>query len=160
MQLLIAAVGRLKQGPGRDLAAHYAGRIDATGRGLALGPVEIAELVESRAATAELRKADEATRLGNAVAKAEILIALDETGKPVTSRGFAEMLRKHRDGGCARLGFAIGGPDGQGPGIKSRAATVLSLGAMTLPHGLARIVLLEQIYRAVTLIGGHPYHRD
>ena len=160
MHLLIAAVGRLKQGPERDLAGHYSGRIGVAGRSLVLGPVEIAELAESRAATADLRKADEAARLTIATAKAEIVIALDEAGKPQTSRAFAELIRKHRDGGCARLAFAIGGPDGHGPELKRRAAAVVSLGAMTLPHGLARIVLLEQIYRAVTIVGGHPYHRD
>jgi 23S rRNA (pseudouridine1915-N3)-methyltransferase len=70
------------------------------------------------------------------------------------------MLRKHRDGGAARLAFVIGGPDGHGAGIRTKAAGLLSLGAMTLPHGLARVVLLEQIYRAITILSGHPYHRD
>lgn len=160
MHLLIAAVGRLKQGPDRELAAHYRARIDAAGRSLALGPTDVAELPESRATTAQLRKSDEAARLMMVAAKAEFLIALDETGKSLTSRAFAELIRKHRDGGCSRLAFAIGGPDGHGPDLKKHAAATVSLGPMTLPHGLARIVLLEQIYRAVTLIGGHPYHRD
>jgi len=160
MHLLIAAVGRLKQGPERDLARHYAERIEAAGRSHALGPLEITELAEGRGATADLRKADEAGRLLGAAAKAETLILLDETGKALTSRGFAEVLRVRRDAGCAKLAFAIGGPDGHGAEIKRKAALVLSVGAMTLPHGLARIILLEQIYRAVTIIGGHPYHRD
>jgi len=160
MHLLIAAVGRLKQGPERELAQHYAGRVGAAGRSHAFAPLEIAELPESRAATPELRKADEAGRLLSAAGKAESLVMLDETGKPLTSRAFAEFLRTNRDGGCARMAFVIGGPDGHGAEIKRKAALILPLGAMTLPHGLARIVLLEQIYRAVTIISGHPYHRD
>ena len=160
MHLLIAAVGRLKQGPERELVSHYAGRIEAAGRSHALGPLEIVELPESRAATADLRKVDEAARLLNAAGKAEALVVLDETGKPATSRAFAEFLRVKRDGGCARIALAIGGPDGHGAEIIRKSALVLQLGAITLPHGLARIVLLEQIYRAVTIIGGHPYHRD
>ena len=160
MHLLIAAVGRLKQGPERELADRYAKRISAAGAGVALGPLDMAELPESRAATAELRKADEAARLGGALARCEAVIALDEAGKPLTSRQFAEMLRKLRDDGTPRLGFAIGGPDGHGEPLRKSAARVLSFGPMTLPHGLARVVLLEQIYRAITLISGHPYHRD
>ena len=160
MHLLIAAVGRLKQGPERDLASHYAARVEAAGRSHALAPLEIAELPEGRGSTADLRKADEAARLCTAAGKAEALVVLDETGKTQTSRAFADFLRMRRDGGCARLAFAIGGPDGHGPEIRRKAALVLSLGAMTLPHGLARIILLEQIYRAVTIISGHPYHRD
>jgi 23S rRNA (pseudouridine1915-N3)-methyltransferase len=160
VNLLIAAVGRLKQGPERDLARHYAERIEAAGRSVALTPLEIAELPEGRAATSDLRKADEAGRLLGAAAKAEVIVALDETGKTMTSRAFADFLRSKRDGGCARMAFALGGPDGHGAELKSKAGLILSLGAMTLPHGLARIVLSEQLYRAVTIIGGHPYHRD
>ena len=165
MQFLIAAVGKLKQGPERDLALHYAKRIDAAGPGVALGPLAVAELAESRAATAELRKADEAERLLTALAKAETLIVLDETGKPSSSRQFADTIGKLRDEGCGKLGFALGGPDGHAAMMLSplghaRTVRVMSLGLMTLPHGLARIVLLEQTYRAVTLLSGHPYHRD
>lgn len=165
MQLLIAAVGRLKQGAERDLALHYGKRVDAAGPGVAIGPMTLTELAESRAATSELRKADEAERLLIALAKADTLIVLDETGKPSGSRQFAETLTKLRDEGCGRLGFALGGPDGHAQMMRSplghaRSLRVMSLGPMTLPHGLARVVLLEQIYRAVTLLSGHPYHRD
>jgi 23S rRNA (pseudouridine1915-N3)-methyltransferase len=160
VQLLIAAVGKLKQGPERDLALHYAKRIDAAGPGVALGPVAISELPESRAATVEQRKADEAERLLVAGGKAEAWFVLDETGKALTSRQFADAIGKLRDDGCSRAAFLIGGPDGHGPAVRQRATRMLSFGSMTLPHGLARIVLLEQLYRAVTLLSGHPYHRD
>jgi 23S rRNA (pseudouridine1915-N3)-methyltransferase len=160
MQLLIAAIGRLKQGPERDLALHYARRIDAAGPSVAIGPVTVVELPESRAATAGLRKSDEAARLISAVAAAEIIIALDEAGKPLPSRQFADTLGRLRDDGCARVAFVLGGPDGHGPGLLAKASRRMSFGPMTLPHGLARIVALEQIYRAVTLLAGHPYHRD
>ena len=160
MQLIVAAVGRLKQGPERELAAHYAARIDAAGPGVSLGPMSVIELAEGRGATADLRKSDEALRLIAALAKIETVVALDETGKAQTSRQFAEFIRTQRDGGCSRLAFVIGGPDGQGLPLRQRAARVLSLGPMTLPHGLARLIVLEQIYRAVTILSGHPYHRD
>jgi len=160
MQLLIAAVGKLKQGPERDLALHYTKRIDAAGSGVALGPVTVMELAESRAATVDLRKADEAGRLLTSAGKAETLFVLDEAGKPVSSRQFSDALGKLRDDGCARAAFLIGGPDGHGSALRQKASRVVSFGPMTLPHGLARIILLEQIYRAVTLLSGHPYHRD
>ncbi len=160
MQLLIAAVGKLKQGPERDLALRYAKRIDAAGPAVALGPATVTELAESRAATADLRKADEAERLLAVAGKAEALFVLDEAGKSLSSRQFADALGKLRDDGCARAAFLIGGPDGHGPALRLKATRLLSFGPMTLPHALARIVLLEQVYRAVTLLSGHPYHRD
>ena len=160
MQLLIAAIGRLKQGPERELAHHYAGRIDAAGPGVALAPLTIVELAEGRGPSPSLRKADEAERLLSTLGKAQALVVLDETGKPHSSRQFAALLALQRDSGCARLGFVLGGPDGLSPAWRQRATCVLPLGTMTLPHGLARIVVLEQIYRAVTILSGHPYHRD
>lgn len=160
MQLIVAAIGRLKQGPERELAAHYAGRIEAAGPGVALVPLSIVELAEGRGATIELRKADEAERLLAALAKAETIVALDETGKAQSSRQFAEFLRAQRDNGCSRLAFVLGGPDGHGAALRQRAGRLLGLGPMTLPHGLARLIVLEQIYRAVTILSGHPYHRD
>ncbi len=159
MRVVIAAVGRLKDDAERGLYERYAGRFDAAGRALGLGPVTLVELSESRAATAELRKADEAERLLRAVSGADIRIALDEKGKALASVAFATSIREWRDGGAKSLAVMIGGPDGHGAAVIERATLRLSLGAMTLPHGLARVVIAEQLYRATTILAGHPYHR-
>ena len=159
MRLILAAAGRLKDGAERDLCARYVERFDAAGRAIGLGPVTLAELTESKAASAELRKADEAVRLLKSSATADVRVALDERGKTLTSEAFAKWIAGKRDAGTRTLGFLIGGPDGHGPEALKAAEMKLSLGPMTFPHGLARIVLVEQLYRAVTILSGHPYHR-
>ena len=158
MRLIVAAVGRLKDAE-RDLCERYQKRFDAAGRALGLGPLSICELSESRAASAVSRKAEEATRLLKAAAPATVRVVLDEGGKALASDTFAKWLAQTRDGGCKGLAFLIGGPDGHGPEAVQGAALRLSLGTMTLPHGLARAVLVEQLYRATTILSGHPYHR-
>ena len=160
MRLIIAAIGRLKGGPERDLYERYAGRIGAMARQSALGPLTLIELAESRAGSAAARKADEARRLIEKSSAAEARIALDERGNALTSAAFAELLRSRRDAGTADFAFLIGGADGHGEAALAAATLRLSLGALTLPHGLARIVLAEQIYRAQTILAGHPYHRE
>lgn len=159
MRLIIAAVGKLKDGAERDLYDRYVGRLAGMSRQLALGPIELIEMPESRAAGAPERQADEAVRLKKAVAQAQTVVALTETGQNLSSVSFASLLRTRRDAGSSCLAFCIGGPDGHGPEILQRAELKLSLGSMTLPHGLARVVLAEQLYRAATIISGHPYHR-
>jgi 23S rRNA (pseudouridine1915-N3)-methyltransferase len=86
------------------------------------------------------------------------LIALDSRGKQLSSEGLAEFLRNHQDRGSTHLVFAIGGADGLSEQAKHTAQFTLSLGKMTLSHELARVVLLEQLYRAFTILKGHPYH--
>ena len=159
MRILVAAVGRLKDAGEKDLFARYAERLDGVGRGVALGPLRVVELPESWAASAEARKADEGWRLLKASAGADVRVALDARGKLVTSEDFAAWLRDRRDAGVGTLGFLLGGPDGQGPEVLAATALNLSLGPLTLPHGLARVVLAEQLYRAATMLAGHPYHR-
>lgn len=160
MRLMLAAIGRLKDGAERDLSSRYAELLKAAGRSQSLGPVTIVELNESRAATAVLRRQDEAERLVVSVAGAEVLVALDEHGKAQSSADFAHWIAGRRDAGVRSMAFVVGGPDGQGEAVLAKAALKLSLGAMTLPHGLARIVLAEQLYRAATILSGHPYHRS
>ena len=159
MRLLIAAVGKLKQGPERDLFAHYLARAEALGRNLSLSPLASLEFSESRAASAGARVAAEAKVLLAKVPPSHTLICLDPVGKMQSSEAFAQSLAKIRDGGAAGLVFLIGGADGLGQAARDKANLVLSLGPMTLPHGLARIVLAEQLYRAMTILAGHPYHR-
>jgi len=160
MRLLLAAVGRLKDGPERELFARYWERLEQTGRGVAIGPLRLAELAEGRARTANQRRSDEAVRLLKVAEGADVWVALDVRGKAMTSEAFARWLAEIRDGGMETIAFLIGGPDGHGEAALKAAAVKLSLGSMTLPHGLVRIVLAEQLYRAATILAGHPYHRQ
>lgn len=159
MRLLLAAVGRLKAGPERELFARYSGRLQKAGRGVSLGPLTVAELAEARHAEEATRRNDEAGRLLVAADACDHRIVLDEAGGTLTSKAFADHLMSLRDNGTSDLAFLIGGPDGHGDAARAAANITLSLGPMTLPHGLARIVLAEQLYRAVTIMSGHPYHR-
>ena len=159
MRLLIAAVGKLKQGPERELLTHYFARIEALGRKLSLGPLGLIEIPESRAASATVRCRDEAKALLAKLPPSYRQICLDRAGTQLSSAGFAVRLGKFRDGGADGLAFVIGGADGLGGEALAKADMRLSLGAMTLPHGLVRIVLAEQLYRAETILSGHPYHR-
>lgn len=159
MRLYIAAVGRLKDEPEREISDRYEKRFNGAGRTIGLGPLEIIELIESRAAAADARKADEAQRLLKVCTIARIKIALDVKGKALSSDAFANLIAKERDGGTKGLAFLLGGPDGHGADVLKDARMTLTLGPLTLPHGLARIVLMEQLYRAATILSGHPYHR-
>lgn len=159
MRFDLVAVGRLKDGAERALYERYSDRLTALGRSHALGPLRLVELPEARAPGAPERKTDEAGRILKAIGAGRSLVALDERGKALTSQAFADLVRRERDAGCDALAFVIGGPDGQGEAVLAAARLTLSLGAMTLPHGLARVVLAEQLYRAATIIAGHPYHR-
>lgn len=160
MRLIIGAIGKLKTGAERDLYERYVARLADISRRAALGPVKLVELPESRSANANERQADEALRLLQTASQADAVIALAESGQSLSSAAFAALLQRHRDQGRQCLAFLIGGPDGHGGDVLARAQLTLSLGAMTLPHGLARVVLAEQLYRAATILVGHPYHRS
>jgi 23S rRNA (pseudouridine1915-N3)-methyltransferase len=159
MRLIIAAIGRLKDGPDRELADRYLKRLAQAGRALRFTPIDVIELPEARSDHIDTRKADEASRLIAKLASVDTVVALDEHGRSFPSRTFAELLAKQRDAGTGSLAFVIGGPDGHGPALLTRADIKLTLSPMTLPHGLARILLAEQLYRATTILTGHPYHR-
>ena len=159
MHLTIAAVGKLKAGPDRALFERYAKRITPAGKALKLGPLTCIEVAESRRTSTNERRTEEATALLTKIPAAAILVSLDEKGDALRSEQLASLLRKRQDAGDSSLAFVLGGPDGHGAEISRRAERIISLGAITLPHGLARIVLAEQIYRALTILAGHPYHR-
>lgn len=160
MRLLIAAVGKMKDAEERGICDRYSKRLAVAGKPVGLGPLEITELIESRASSADARKTDEAQRLLKATASATIHLALDEGGKQLTSEAFAALLQSHAAEGAKACAFLIGGPDGHGREVLRTADRVLSLGPMTFPHGFARAVLIEQLYRAATILSGHPYHRS
>jgi 23S rRNA (pseudouridine1915-N3)-methyltransferase len=159
MRILIAAVGKLKDGEERSIYERYAKRFNATGKAIGLGPIDCRELPESRAASAGERKRDEATRLLKDVSAGDFTIALDPQGRGLTSEDFAALLGEKRDASTKTCAFLVGGPDGHGDAVLLRAQLKLSLGFFTLPHGLARVLLTEQLYRAATILSGHPYHR-
>ena len=158
MLITVAAVGKLKAGPERELFERYLKRAEASGRtlGLAFG---VREFPESRAAASDLRKAQEGASLRGAVAQGATIVALDERGRNLTSPEFADRIRAWRDGGQTNVVLALGGPDGHAAEFLAAASLKIALGAMTWPHQLARIMLAEQLYRAVTILSGHPYHR-
>jgi 23S rRNA (pseudouridine1915-N3)-methyltransferase len=157
MRILIAAVGRLKGGAEQRLVDRYLERLSARTAGL--GPVRVSEFPEGRQSSVSARQADEAARLLRATEDAGVRIALDEKGKQLSSAAFARLLGEKRDGGMSMVAFLVGGPDGLGIAALEAAELKLSLGPMTLTHGLARVILFEQIYRATTILSGHPYHR-
>jgi 23S rRNA (pseudouridine1915-N3)-methyltransferase len=147
-------VGRLGRSPEAGLARDYAERATAAGRSLGLGPVEIRE-VEAR----KPGKAAEAEVLRSEI-KDAYLIACDERGKSLGSRAFSEAIARLRDDGTRRLVLMIGGADGLDPALVAEARETIAFGVQTWPHALARVMLAEQIYRAVSLLAGSPYHRD
>ncbi len=159
MRLLIAAVGRLKDGPERQLFERYRERATAAGRALGWGPLALVEVPESRAPDPAQRKSEEAARLVAKLGEGDVRIVLDETGRELTSDAFAAFLRDRREAGVRAVAFLIGGPDGHGPAALSGADLKLSLGRMTLPHMLVRVLVAEQLHRAATILTGHPYHR-
>ncbi len=159
MKIRVAAIGRLKAGPERDIADRLKGRADAAGRKIGLS-FDGREFPESRGGSSTVRKDEEAAALVGALLPKSLLIALDEHGQPLDSRGFAEKLGKWRDRGVEEIVFAIGGADGHGKAVLDRAELKVAFGAMTWPHQLVRLMLWEQLYRSVTILSGHPYHRD
>jgi 23S rRNA (pseudouridine1915-N3)-methyltransferase len=160
MRILIAAVGKLKDAEERGMCERYVKRLSTSGKPVGLAPLEVVELTESRAEAASSRKTDEAQRLLKAASGATVRIALDVEGRQYSSDAFAKLLGRHTDGGVKTCAFLIGGPDGHGREVLDTADLKLSLGQLTLPHGLARVVLIEQLYRAATILSGHPYHRS
>ena len=145
MKVTIAAIGKIKPSPERELYEGYVKRI----------PWKIA-CKEFSASS----KAREAEQLLAACAGHERVIALDESGKTLSSREFAEQLKSWQQQGISSFAFVIGGADGLDESVLKKAALVWSFGRVTWPHMMVRGMLAEQLYRAVTLIAGHPYHRD
>ncbi len=149
----------MKAGPERELLDRYVARSRAMGRSIGITAVDVLEFDEGRSRSAEERKREEAAGLASKIAPGSPVILLDERGKSLSSSAFAERIGKIIAAGTPSLVFAIGGPDGFDAEYRDRATQVLSFGTATLPHQLIRVVLAEQIYRACTILNGHPYHR-
>jgi 23S rRNA (pseudouridine1915-N3)-methyltransferase len=156
---VIAAIGRLRESPERELAERYRKRAEQLGRRIGLREIEIVEIKESRAADVGKRMTEESIALANVTAERAAIVVLDERGENLGSMAFADRLRRWRDDGRQELVFVIGGDDGLMPAMRAKATLTLALGAATWPHPLVRAMLLEQIYRAVSILANHPYHR-
>jgi 23S rRNA (pseudouridine1915-N3)-methyltransferase len=159
MKLHILAVGRLKAGPEMALFDEYIERVQGLGRSCGVTNIQARDFPESKLPDAKGRMSAERALLADATPDSSFTIVLDERGKALSSDDFAGVLRRHLDQGTGSLAFLIGGPDGHAPETRRNAGLLLSFGPMTWPHRLARVMLAEQIYRAVTILVKHPYHR-
>ena len=159
MKLLLAAVGRLKAGPERELFDRYAKRAAALAGPAGLTGVSFREIDEGRARDRDERRAAEAKALAEVAGKGAFICALDERGAAATSAGWAQEIARTRDAGVAVYAVAIGGPDGFDPEFRRAARSTVAFGALTWPHQLVRVMAAEQIYRSLTILTGHPYHR-
>lgn len=153
MQIIIAAIGKLKkQSPENILIQDYIRKTRWN--------IVIKELEEKKSLSGQALKEAESHLLLSVIPSDAKIVVLDESGKAPSSREFADKIRQWQDDGESTIAFLIGGADGHADFLKQQADYKLSFGRMTLPHMLARVVLSEQIYRAKTIIDGHPYHRD
>ena len=159
MRIVVAAIGRLKQGPETELSERYRKRAAQTGRNLGLRDVEIIEIRESRAADAGKRMLEESIALANIIPQGAAVAMLDARGDNLDSASLATHLAKWRSNDRPAAIFLIGGADGLAPSLRDKAELRISFGAATWPHQLVRVMLLEQLYRATTILTGHPYHR-
>lgn len=160
MKIDVVAVGKLKAGPERDLVARYAERLKGMGRAIAFDGPRLMEIGESPARRDLDRKTEEAQAILAQVPDNHRVVLFDERGASLDSAGFARILGEWRDSGVAGVSFVIGGADGLDPSLREKAALVLGFGRMTMPHQIVRALVLEQLYRAATILAGHPYHRE
>ena len=159
MRIIVAAVGRLKRGPETELAERYRKRAAQSSRALGVREVEILEIRESRAAEPAKRRLEESIALANVIPDGAAVVMLDERGDNLASAGLAAQVRNWRSANRPAVVFLIGGADGLAESLRAKVELRLSFGAATWPHQLVRVMLLEQLYRAATILAGHPYHR-
>ncbi|EKF41889.1 23S rRNA (pseudouridine(1915)-N(3))-methyltransferase RlmH [Nitratireductor indicus] len=159
MRVGICAVGRMKAGPERDLAGRYLDRFAKSGPAVGLEFSGLNEFAESRARGTDERRREESRKIREMQADGAAIFLLDERGKNLTSEAFSTAIADLRDQGRRQLVLVIGGPDGHDPEFRQSAERAISFGAQTWPHQLVRVMLAEQLYRAATILSGHPYHR-
>jgi 23S rRNA (pseudouridine1915-N3)-methyltransferase len=159
MRLTVLTVGFSRGTSEGALIDDYVHRAAMMGRNMGFPAVTVEEVAVSKARDVKTRMAEEAVKLGDRVPAGAHIVLLDAKGKGMTSEDFAEMLGALRDAGTKDLVFVIGGPDGLAPLPGQRAGRSLAFGPQTWPHLLVRAMLAEQIYRALTILAGHPYHR-
>ena len=159
MRLALIGVGKLKAGLDRELFERYFKRLSDIARSLGFQGVDLRELDEGRAPRATDRQTEEARAIVAAIPKGARLILLDERGEAITSPQFAADIAKARDNALSAYALVIGGADGLAASVRENADKIISFGAMTWPHQLVRVMAAEQMYRALSIIAGHPYHR-
>lgn len=160
MRLILLAVGRMKQGPERALLDRYGERAVALARRVGLTSFSMRELAESGARLPADRRLQEAQALRLDMPPGCTTIVLDERGEGMSSTAFATLIGTARDAGRTAVVMVVGGPDGIDPALRDAADRTIAYGAATFPHQLVRIMAAEQIYRALTILAGHPYHRS
>jgi 23S rRNA (pseudouridine1915-N3)-methyltransferase len=160
MRLVVVCVGKLKAGPERLMFDRYFKRLAEGARGAGIAGVDLREIGESRSRRPDERRAEEAAAILAATPKGSALVLLDEHGPSATSDDWAADIGRQRDASRPAYAVAIGGPDGLDPSLRAVAHRVLSFGQMTWPHQLVRVMAGEQLYRAMTILARHPYHRQ
>lgn len=159
MRILIAAIGKKSGGPEAALVSDYLDRARGFGRRIGFADIALSEFDAPKSLAGEVLKKREGELLLNSAPEGAQLLALDERGDNISSEKLAAALARMRDDGAGAAAFLIGGADGHGELVRSRAARTISFGAATWPHMLVRAMLAEQLYRAMTILSGHPYHR-
>jgi 23S rRNA (pseudouridine1915-N3)-methyltransferase len=159
MRIALLCVGRLKAGPERELFDRYFKRLGESARGVGIAGVDLREIDESRARRPEDRREEEAAALLGAAPPGAMLAALDERGASPSSAEWAAEIGRARDASRPLYAVLVGGPDGLSESLRAKADRVVSFGAMTWPHQLVRVMACEQLYRAMTILSRHPYHR-
>lgn len=159
MDVSVLAIGRLKAGPESELFGRYLERARKCGKVLGFRSFEVTELPESRAVRVGDRITAEAAAIFSALPRNARAVCLDAGGELLDSGAFASLLRREAVSAAGPVSFVVGGPDGLGAEVLQAAALRISFGRVTWPHQLARILLAEQLYRAMTILSGHPYHR-
>jgi 23S rRNA (pseudouridine1915-N3)-methyltransferase len=159
MRIVIAAIGKSRNEPEALLCDDYLTRARKAAAPLGISKIALSVADVSRAAETAARLRDEAQKLSGIIPAGSHLVVLDERGKSYPSTDFAAHLGRLRDGGVRDLVFAIGGPDGIDDIFRAGAQERLAFGVQTWPHLLVRALLAEQIYRAMAILLGHPYHR-
>jgi len=160
MRIAILAAGLARGTPHNALVEEYLTRARGIGRQHGVNALVVEEVAVSKLREARARIVEEGEKLAARVPPGAHVIALDAGGKGMTSEAFAEMLAAMRDAGARDLVFLIGGPDGLDPGPGIKPGRKLAFGPQTWPHLMVRAMLAEQIYRALTILGNHPYHRQ
>ena len=151
MDIIIACIGHMKPSPELDLLSKYIKQTRWN--------VVVREFEDKKSGSAEERKKREGVLLLSAVPNAAKIVVMDERGRQLSSEKFARRLGGWQDESVPAVAFLIGGADGHSEEIRQKADLLLAFGEMTWPHMLARVMLAEQIYRAKTILDGHPYHR-
>lgn len=160
MRLLIAAIGKMRGRAEAALVDDYVDRAQGFGRRIGFADVALQEFEAPRALSGEALKKREAELLLGPVPQGAKTFVLDERGENISSEKLAAMLERLRDDGAPASVFLIGGADGHDPALRDKADHLIYFGKATWPHLLVRAMLAEQLYRAMTILSGHPYHRS